>query len=140
MALFVMNHAMTIFNWLLLFPPSSVLARLVKKTKTPFIRIYNLNQIVSFVQITKSKPIRSLIFCAFFDVKGLCWPLYNPHINCKAIAEVLWTVNNNHDTTKLLKKQKKIWRKCKKIGEVKNEGNCWRSKPIYSLKPVIGHK
>jgi len=38
-------------------------------------------------------------FVSFFDVKGLCWPLYDPHISCNAIAGFVWTVNNDHDTT-----------------------------------------
>ena len=36
---------------------------------------------------------------SFFDVKGLCWPLYNIRISCNPIAGVVWTVNNDHDTT-----------------------------------------
>jgi len=44
-------------------------------------------------------------FCVFFFyVNGLCWPLYNPHISCNAIAGVIWTVNNDHDTTDTPKK------------------------------------
>jgi len=38
-------------------------------------------------------------FVSFFDVKGLCWPLYDPRISCNAIAGFVWTVNNDHDTT-----------------------------------------
>ena len=38
-------------------------------------------------------------FLCLFYVKGLCWPLYNPRISCNAIAGVVWTVNNDHDTT-----------------------------------------
>jgi len=37
-------------------------------------------------------------------------------------------------------KTKKNCRKYKKRGEVKNEGICWRCKPIYSLKQILGHK
>jgi len=42
-------------------------------------------------------------FVSFFDVKGLCWPLYDPRISCNAIAGVVWAVNNDQDTTNIPK-------------------------------------
>jgi len=60
-------------------------------------------------------------FVPLFDVKGLCWLLYDPHINCNAIAGVVWTVNNDHDTTNTPKNLKNS----KKIDEVKSEGIWW---------------
>jgi len=52
----------------------------------------------------KSGHFPNVIFSVFFDVKGLYWPLYNPRISCKKIAEVIWTVNNDHDTAHTPKK------------------------------------
>jgi len=59
-------------------------------------------------------------FVSFFDVKGLCWPLYDPRISWNGIAWVVWAVNNDHDTTNTPKSYLKtnfFWRKCKKGGE-----------------------
>jgi len=80
------------------------------------------------------------IFCVFLWCQGLCWPLYNPHISCNAIvgsyerSAMTMTPQTHLKTTY---KTNFFWRKCEKGGEVKNEGNCWRSKPFYSLKSVI---
>ena len=60
---------------------------------------------------------------SFFNVKGLCWLLYNSHISCNAIAGVIWTVNNDHDTTYTPKKLKKFEENVRK--KVK-----WRIKEI----------
>ena len=42
-------------------------------------------------------------FVSFFDVKGLYWRLYDPDISYNAIAGVVWTVTNDHDTKDTLK-------------------------------------
>jgi hypothetical protein len=52
----------------------------------------------------QSEPDVVCFFVSFFDVKGLCWPLYEPHTSCNAIAGFLWMVNNDHDTTDIPKK------------------------------------
>ena len=35
--------------------------------------------------------------CVVINIKGLCWPLYKPHIYCKAISRIVWAVNYDHD-------------------------------------------
>jgi hypothetical protein len=76
---------------------------------------------------TKSGQKRYAIFVSFFDVKGLCWPLYKPHISYNAIAGVIWTVNNDHDKTDTPKKlpKKLIFFEENVRNEVK-----WRMKEI----------
>ena len=88
-----------------------------------------LNQIISAFRILKSRQNRYEIFVSFFDVMGLCWPLYKPHISCNAIARVIWTVNNDHDTTDKPKKLKKIEKNVRK--EVK-----WRMKEVVE-DPIL---
>jgi len=60
---------------------------------------YFPNQIVIDFQILKSGQRPYEILVSFFYVKGLCWPLYDHRISCNAIGGVVWTVNNDHDTT-----------------------------------------
>ena len=39
------------------------------------------------------------IFCVFLWCQGSLLTVIRPHISCNAIAGVVWTVNNDHDTT-----------------------------------------
>jgi len=48
-------------------------------------------------------------------------------------------VNNEHDIINTSKETKRMFKKNKKSGELKNEAICWRYKPIYNLKQVINH-
>jgi len=75
-------------------------------------------------------------FVSFFDVKGLCWPSYNPRISCNAIAGS-YERSTMTMTPQTHLKAKKIEKNVRKEAK-KNEGNWWRSRPFYSLKSVIG--
>jgi len=97
---------------------SPLFSRALEKThKYPWSGLCNPNQIVSISEKKKSEPLQYVSFCVFFYVKGLCWPLYNPRISWKAIAVVIWTVNNDHDTTNTPKKlnffEKNVWKEVK---------------------------
>jgi len=87
---------------------------------------YFPNQIVSDFRILKSGQRRYEIFVSFFDVKGLSWPLYKPHISCNAIAGVVWTVNNDHDTKNIPTKLRKFEENSKKMKE-KRWSEEWRN-------------
>ena len=79
---------------------------LEKFQKYPWSGLCFPNQIVSYFRNIKSGPDVVRFFVSFFDVKGLCWPLYEPHTSWNAIAGFIWTVNNDHDTTDTTKKLK----------------------------------
>ena len=95
---------------------------LQKDEKYLWFGLYNPNQIVNIFRIIKSELLRSVIFCVFFDVKGLYWPSYNHRICCKAIAWIICMVNNDHDTINTSKKLKNVEEKVRKEVKWRMEG------------------
>ena len=64
-------HSAVILDYLFSHP--MLFSRILqKRSKYLSFGSYNMNHIVSIFQNIKSKLFRTVIFCVFFDVKGLC--------------------------------------------------------------------
>jgi len=127
--------AIIIILRVLLFPPTPFLRALQNSKNTPGPDFIFRTRLLMFLE-SKTQTVTLWNFMSFFDVKSLCWSLYDPCINCNAIAWFVWTVNNDHDTTDTPKSYLKnyfFFEENVRKEVKKNEGKCWNPSIFIAL-------